>query len=75
MSYFTQMLGLGVHNFLSAATGMAILIALIRGLVRHSAQTIGNYWVDMTRSILYILVPLCFDSGYLPGVPGRGTDL
>ena len=58
MSYFTQMLGLGVHNFLSAATGMAILIALIRGLVRHSAQTIGNFWVDMTRSIMYILVPL-----------------
>jgi K+-transporting ATPase ATPase A chain len=58
MSYFTQMLGLGVHNFLSAATGIAILIALIRGLVRHSAQTIGNYWVDMTRGILYILVPL-----------------
>jgi K+-transporting ATPase ATPase A chain len=58
MSYFTQMLGLGVHNFLSAATGMAILIALIRGIVRHSAQTIGNYWVDMTRSMLYILIPL-----------------
>jgi potassium-transporting ATPase potassium-binding subunit len=58
MSYFTQMLGLGVHNFLSAATGMAILIGLIRGLVRHSAQTIGNYWVDMTRSVLYILIPL-----------------
>ena len=60
MSYFTQMLGLGVQNFLSAATGMAILIALIRGLVRHSAQTIGNYWVDMTRSVLYILIPLSF---------------
>jgi potassium-transporting ATPase potassium-binding subunit len=58
LSYFTQMLGLGVQNFLSAATGMAILIALIRGLVRHSAQTIGNYWVDTTRSLLYILVPL-----------------
>jgi potassium-transporting ATPase potassium-binding subunit len=60
LSYFTQMLGLGVQNFLSAATGMAILIALIRGLVRHSVQTLGNYWVDMTRSILYILVPLSF---------------
>jgi K+-transporting ATPase ATPase A chain len=60
LSYFTQMLGLGVQNFLSAATGMAILIALIRGLVRHSAQTIGNYWVDMTRSVLYILIPLAF---------------
>ena len=58
MSYLTQMLGLAVHNFLSAATGMAILVALIRGFVRHSAKTIGNFWVDMTRSILYILLPL-----------------
>jgi potassium-transporting ATPase potassium-binding subunit len=60
MSYFTQMLGLGVQNFLSAASGIAVLVALIRGLVRHSAQTIGNYWVDMTRSILYVLIPLAF---------------
>ena len=58
MSYLTQMLGLAVHNFLSAATGMAILVALIRGFVRHSAKTIGNFWVDMTRSVLYILLPL-----------------
>jgi potassium-transporting ATPase potassium-binding subunit len=58
LSYFTQMLGLGVQNFLSAATGIAVLLALIRGLVRHSAATIGNYWVDMTRSLLYILIPL-----------------
>ena len=59
LSYFTQMLGIGVQNFLSAATGMAVLVALIRALVRHSAQTVGNYWVDMTRGIIYILVPLC----------------
>ena len=58
MSYLTQMVGLAVHNFLSAAIGMAVLIALIRGFVRHSAQTIGNAWVDMTRSMLYILIPL-----------------
>jgi K+-transporting ATPase ATPase A chain len=58
MSYLTQMIGLAVHNFLSAAIGMAVLIALIRGFVRHSAQTIGNAWVDMTRSMLYILIPL-----------------
>jgi potassium-transporting ATPase potassium-binding subunit len=58
MSYLTQILGLTVQNFLSAATGMAILVALIRGFVRHSAQTIGNFWVDMTRSTLYILLPL-----------------
>jgi K+-transporting ATPase ATPase A chain len=58
MSYLTQMLGLTVQNFLSAATGMAILVAMIRGFLRHSAKTIGNFWVDMTRSVLYILVPL-----------------
>ena len=58
ISYFTQMVGFTVQNFLSAATGMAILIAIIRGFVRHSGNTIGNFWVDMTRSILYILLPL-----------------
>jgi K+-transporting ATPase ATPase A chain len=58
MSYLTQMLGLSVQNFLSAATGMAILAAMIRGFMRHSAKTIGNFWVDMTRSVLYILLPL-----------------
>jgi K+-transporting ATPase ATPase A chain len=58
LSYLTQMLGLTVQNFVSAATGMAILVALIRGLVRRNAQTIGNFWVDLTRSLLYILLPL-----------------
>ena len=58
MSYLTQMLGLTVQNFLSAATGMAVLIALIRGFVRQTAQTIGNFWVDLTRTTLYILLPL-----------------
>jgi potassium-transporting ATPase potassium-binding subunit len=58
MSYLTQMLGLTVQNFISAASGMAILVALIRGFVRHSAQTIGNFWYDLTRSTLYILLPL-----------------
>jgi potassium-transporting ATPase potassium-binding subunit len=58
MSYLTQMLGLAVHNFLSAAIGIAILLALIRGFVRHSTKMIGNFWVDMTRSLLYILLPL-----------------
>lgn len=69
MSYFTQMLGLAVQNFLSAATGMAVLIALIRGLVRFPSPEgkretgvvgLGNFWVDMTRTILYILLPLSF---------------
>ena len=58
LSYFTQMLGLTVQNFVSAATGMAILVALIRGLARRNAQTIGNFWADLTRSTLYILLPL-----------------
>lgn len=58
MSYLTQMLGLTVQNFLSAATGMAILIAFVRGLARRSSRTLGNFWVDLTRSTLYILLPL-----------------
>lgn len=58
LSYLIQMLGLTVQNFVSAATGMAILIALIRGLSRRNAPTIGNFWVDLTRSTLYILLPL-----------------
>lgn len=58
MSYLTQMLGLSVQNFLSAATGVAVLIALIRGFMRRNAQGIGNFWVDMTRCTLYILLPL-----------------
>ena len=58
MSYLTQMLGLAVQNFVSAATGMAVLVALIRGFARHQVREIGNFWVDMTRSTLYILLPL-----------------
>ncbi|TAL03219.1 MAG: potassium-transporting ATPase subunit KdpA [Rhodospirillaceae bacterium] len=58
MSYFTQMAGLTVHNFVSAATGIALAIALIRGFARRSAQTIGNFWVDLTRCTLYILLPI-----------------
>jgi potassium-transporting ATPase potassium-binding subunit len=58
MSYLTQMLGMTVQNFVSAATGMAVLIALIRGIVRHTTKGIGNFWVDLTRTTLYILIPL-----------------
>lgn len=58
MSYLTQMLGLGVQNFLSAATGMAVLVALIRGFTRRETDRIGNFYVDLTRSTLYILLPL-----------------
>jgi K+-transporting ATPase ATPase A chain len=58
MSYLTQMLGLTVQNFVSAAAGMAILVAFIRGLTRRNTRDLGNFWVDMTRSTLYILLPL-----------------
>lgn len=65
MSYLTQMAGLTVQNFVSAATGMAVLAALIRGFRRHSSPTIGNFWVDLTRSVLYILIPLSLISSLL----------
>ncbi len=60
MTYLTQMAGLAVRNFTSAAIGIAVAIALVRGLVRRGATTIGNFWVDLTRSILYILLPISF---------------
>jgi K+-transporting ATPase ATPase A chain len=60
MSYLTQMLGLAVQNFLSAATGIVVVIALIRGFARHSAQGIGNAWVDLTRVTLWVLLPISF---------------
>ena len=58
LSFLTQMLGLTVQNFLSAATGMAVLMALIRGFARHQVSTLGNFWTDLTRGTLYILLPL-----------------
>jgi potassium-transporting ATPase potassium-binding subunit len=58
MSYLTQMTGLAVQNFLSAATGISVVIALIRGFARHTARSIGNFWTDLTRATLYILLPL-----------------
>jgi len=59
MSYLSQMAGLAVQNFMSAATGIAIAIALIRGFARRSASHIGNFWVDLTRATLYLLLPIC----------------
>ena len=58
MSYLVQMLGLTVHNFVSAATGVGLALALIRGFARRSASTLGNFWVDLTRATLYVLMPL-----------------
>jgi K+-transporting ATPase ATPase A chain len=59
MSYLTQMAGLAYHNFVSAAVGIALAIAFIRGIARTQKETIGNFWVDMTRSILWVLLPAC----------------
>ena len=59
MSYLTQMVGLAYHNFGSAATGIALAIAFIRGIARREAQTIGNFWVDFVRGNLYVLLPVC----------------
>src|SRR6185369_6545877 len=59
LSYLTQMLGLTYQNFLSAATGIVLAVALIRGFARGSARTIGNFWVDVTRCTLYVLIPIC----------------
>jgi len=59
MSYLVQMLGLTHQNYLSAATGIALAVALIRGFARHSVRTVGNFWVDVTRTTLYILIPVC----------------
>jgi potassium-transporting ATPase potassium-binding subunit len=59
MSYFSNMFGLATHNYFSAAVGISIAIALVRGLSRHSARELGNFWVDLTRCTLYVLMPIC----------------
>ncbi len=59
MSYLTQMAGLAVHNFTSAAVGIVLAVAVVRGFTRRSARTLGNFWVDVTRCILYLLLPIC----------------
>ena len=72
MSYLVQMAGLTVHNFVSAATGISLALALIRGFARRSAQTVGNFWVDMTRCVFYVLMPICIVVGLVmvwQGVP------
>lgn len=77
MSYLTQMVALAVQNFLSAATGFAVLLALIRGLTRKQSEKLGNFWVDMTRSVLYILLPLSMIYTVLlvsQGVPQNFSD-
>ncbi|HUO91299.1 MAG TPA: potassium-transporting ATPase subunit KdpA, partial [Rhizomicrobium sp.] len=63
MTYLTQMAGLTVHNFVSAATGIVLAVALVRGFARRSAKGVGNFWVDLTRCVLYILLPLAIVVG------------
>ena len=70
MSYFSQMIGLTVQNFISAAAGMAVLVAMTRGFIRKNATTIGNFWVDITRTMLYILLPLALLFAVLLGSQG-----
>lgn len=77
VSYLSQMLGMTVQNFVSAATGLAVLVALCRGIARRSASTVGNFWVDMTRATLYGLLPLCLVLALLlvwQGVPQTFSD-
>src|SRR5205085_5892893 len=59
MSYLTQMAGLAYHNFASAAVGIALAVAFIRGIARREKETIGNFWVDLTRTMLWVLLPAC----------------
>ena len=74
MSYLTQMAGLTVHNFVSAATGIALAIALVRGFARREAKTIGNFWVDLTRCTLYILLPISIVIALCLRVAGHAAE-
>ena len=74
MSYLTQMMGLATHNFWSAAAGIVVAIALIRGIKRTQSATIGNFWVDMTRTLLYILLPACIIYAIAAGMAGRSAE-
>ncbi len=76
LSYLTEMAGMTVHNFASAATGIALAVALIRGFARRSAQNIGNFWVDLTRGTLYLLLPIREEpaKGKLVAMCGDGTN-
>ena len=75
MSYLTQMAGLAVQNFVSAAVGMAVLAAVVRGIARRSAGTLGNFWVDLYRSLVYILLPLAIVVAVHPDLAGRAADV
>ena len=74
MSYLTQMAGLAYHNFMSAAVGIALAIAFIRGIARRQMKTIGNFWVDLVRCNLWVLLPLCHGRRSGAGFAGRGPE-
>ena len=75
LSYLSQMLGLTVQNFVSAAVGMAVLAAVIRGFARRGTGALGNFWADLVRITLYVLLPLAIVLGLVLGLPGRHADL
>ena len=74
MSYLVQMAGLTVHNFVSAATGIALAVALVRGFARAGASGIGNFWVDLVRCTLYVLLPLSIVVALVLGLAGRAAE-
>ena len=74
MSYFTQMAGLAYHNFVSAAVGIAVAIAFIRGIAQKEKDTLGNFWVDMVRASLWVLLPICDRRRAVPRLAGRGAE-
>ena len=74
MSHLTQMAGLTVHNFVSAATGLAMAFALVRAFTRSEAKTIGNFWVDLTRGVLYLLLPISIVVALVMVAGGRSAD-
>ena len=74
MSYLSQMLGLTVQNFVSASVGMAVLIAMIRGFTRRGTDELGNFWRDLVRGVVYILLPLSAHRRPRDRVSGRGAD-
>ena len=74
LSYLSQMAGITVQSFLSAASGMAVAIALIRGFARRRVATIGNFWVDLTRGTLYVLLPICVVAAFIAHDRRRAAD-
>ena len=74
MSYLTQMAGLAYHNFVSAATGIALAIAFIRGIAANKREALGNFWVDMTRAALWVLLPFCDRRRAAARLAGRGPE-